>query len=97
MLRSYHVYILTNANNTTYYIGITNNLARRIYEHKNGIMNGFTKHYKLKKLIYFEEYQKPKEAIAREKQLKNWHRQWKINLILESNPKFEDLYHKILK
>jgi len=68
-----------------------------VYEHKNEMLDGFTKRYKLKKLIYFEEYPDPKEAIAREKQLKNWHRQWKINLIKSTNPDFEDLYNKILK
>lgn len=97
MSKSYYVYILTNINNTTFYIGVTNNLIRRIYEHKKGMADGFTKRYKLKKLIYFEEYQDPKAAIAREKQLKNWHRQWKLNLIKSTNPDFEDLYNKILK
>ena len=97
MSKSYCVYIVTNLNNTTFYIGITNNLIRRIYEHKKEMVEGFTKRYKLKKLIYFEEFSKPYEAIAREKQLKNWHRQWKINLILKSNPNFEDLYDQILK
>jgi len=95
--KSYYVYVITNINNTTSYIGITNNLIRRIYEHKKEIADGFTKRYRLKKLIYFEEYKNPKEAIAREKQLKNWHRQWKINLIKSTNPDFEDLYEKILK
>ena len=95
MSKSYCVYIVTNLNNTTFYIGITNNLIRRIYEHKKEMVEGFTKRYKLKKLIYFEEFSKPYEAIAREKQLKNWHRQWKINLILKSNPNFEDLYDQI--
>ena len=94
---NYWIYILTNFNNTTFYIGVTNNLIRRVYEHKNEMLDGFTKRYKLKKLIYFEEYPDPKEAIAREKQLKNWHRQWKINLIKSTNPDFEDLYEKILK
>ena len=94
---NYWIYILTNFNNTTFYIGVTNNLIRRVYEHKNEMLDGFTKRYKLKKLIYFEEYPDPKEAIAREKQLKNWHRQWKINLIKSTNPDFEDLYNKILK
>jgi len=97
MSMNYWIYILTNFNNTTFYIGVTNNLIRRVYEHKNEMLDGFTKRYKLKKLIYFEEYPDPKEAIAREKQLKNWHRQWKINLIKSTNPDFEDLYNKILK
>ena len=61
------------------------------------MIDGFTKKYKLKKLIYFEQYPNAKEAITREKQLKNWHRRWKINLIISVNPKLEDLYEKILK
>jgi putative endonuclease len=97
MNKSYYVYILTNSQNTTIYIGVTNNLIRRIYQHKKEMLDGFTKKYKLKKLIYFEEYFTPKEAITREKQLKNWHRQWKINLIKSQNPKLEDLYDQILK
>jgi len=92
---SYYIYILTNSRNTTFYIGVTNNLIRRVYEHKNEVAEGFTKKYKLKKLIYFEEYQDPKEAIAREKQLKNWHREWKLNLIRTVNPTFLDLYEQI--
>ncbi len=95
MSGSYYVYILTNFRNTTFYIGVTNDLIRRIYEHKNEVVEGFTERYKLKKLIYFEEYQDPKEAIAREKQLKNWHREWKLNLIKTVNPTFLDLYEQI--
>ncbi|MEK7581534.1 MAG: GIY-YIG nuclease family protein [Patescibacteria group bacterium] len=96
MSRSYYIYILTNSRNTTFYIGVTNNLIRRVHEHKEEMLSGFTKKYKLKKLIYFEEYQDPKEAIAREKQLKNWHRDWKLNLIKSTNPDFKDLYAEIL-
>lgn len=89
--KTYYVYILTNFNNTALYIGITNDLGRRIYEHKNELIDGFTKKYKLKKLIYFEECSQVMAAIAREKQLKNWHREWKINLIKTVNPEFRDL------
>lgn len=95
MSHSYYIYILTNLNNTTLYIGVTNNLIRRVNEHKKEMLSGFTKKYKLKKLIYFEQYPSPKEAIAREKQLKNWHRQWKLNLIKSFNPDFDDLYGDI--
>ena len=91
ILKSYYVYILTNRHNTTLYIGVTNNLERRIFEHKNGLIQGFSRKYKLKKLIYFEECDDINSAIAREKQLKNWHRAWKLNLIRESNPNFADL------
>jgi len=96
MPKSYYIYILTNHNNTTFYIGVTNDLIRRVWEHKNEMANGFTKKYKLKKLVYFESYPTAKEAITREKQLKNWHRQWKINLIKSQNPKLKDLYDKII-
>ncbi|MDP3988282.1 MAG: GIY-YIG nuclease family protein [Candidatus Levybacteria bacterium] len=88
---TYYIYILTNMNNTTFYIGVTNNIFKRSFEHRVGINEGFTKKYKLKKLIYLEEYSDIKEAIAREKQLKNWHREWKLNLIKKVNPNFNDL------
>ncbi|MDO8487605.1 MAG: GIY-YIG nuclease family protein [Candidatus Curtissbacteria bacterium] len=91
MTKNYFVYILTNFHNTTFYIGVTNDLTRRVYEHRNEFVDGFTKKYKLKKLIYLEQYSQAKEAIAREKQLKNWHRDWKINLIKSVNPDLEDL------
>lgn len=87
----YYVYILTNKYNTTFYIGVTNNIAKRLFEHKTKLLEGFTKKYKLNKLAYLEEYNDIKEAIAREKQLKNWHRDWKINLIRKVNPEFKDM------
>ena len=89
--KNYYVYILTNKRNTVFYIGVTDDLKRRLYEHKNELIEGFTKKYQLKKLVYFEEYQNINEAIKREKQLKNWHRGWKINLIKNKNPTFKDL------
>ncbi|MBP9718958.1 MAG: GIY-YIG nuclease family protein [Candidatus Levybacteria bacterium] len=88
---SYYVYIMTNKNNGTLYIGVTNNILKRSSEHRTGIVEGFTKEYKLKKLVYIEEYNDINMAIAREKQLKNWHREWKLNLIRKINPKFVDL------
>lgn len=75
----------------TLYIGITNNLARRVYEHKNGLIDGFSKKYKCKKLVYFEESNEIKSVIEREKQLKKWSRSKKIWLINMKNPSFEDL------
>ena len=89
--KKYYIYILTNIKNITLYIGITNNLERRIYEHKNELVDGFSKKYKLKKLVYYEEFKYIKDALAREKQLKNWHREWKINLIKQMNPELKDL------
>ncbi|MBR6298826.1 MAG: GIY-YIG nuclease family protein, partial [Candidatus Gastranaerophilales bacterium] len=91
----YTVYIITNFNNTTFYIGVTNDLKRRIYEHKNKIIEGFSKKYNLDKLVYYETTQDINSAIKREKQLKNWHREWKINLINKFNSEFRDLYDNI--
>jgi len=89
--KEYYVYILTNRSNKVLYIGVTNNLIRRLFEHKNKLVNGFTKKYNLTKLVYYESTYNAEGALAREKQLKNWHREWKINLIQEFNPKWEDL------
>lgn len=88
----YYVYILTNFTNTTFYIGVTNNLERRSLEHKSELTLGFTKKYHTTKLIYFEDSSRIEDAIAREKQLKNWHRAWKLNLIKRKNPKLLDLF-----
>ncbi|MBP6882061.1 MAG: GIY-YIG nuclease family protein [Candidatus Levybacteria bacterium] len=90
-MNNYFVYILSNATNTVLYIGVTNNLERRVYEHKNELIDGFTKKYNLKKLVYFEETSDITSAIAREKQLKNWRREWKLNLIKNLNPGLLDL------
>ena len=90
------IYILTNENNTTVYIGVSENLLKRIFEHKQKNIEGFTKKYNLTKLIYYEYFESITLAIKREKQLKNWHREWKINLIKNVNPKFKDLYYKLL-
>ncbi|MCJ7704619.1 MAG: GIY-YIG nuclease family protein [Desulfobacterales bacterium] len=87
----YYVYILTNKNNKVLYIGVTNDLERRIFEHKNKLVEGFTKKYNLNKLIYYEMTEDINSAIEREKQLKNWHRDWKINLINSFNPTWKDL------
>ena len=88
---SFYVYIMSNKSKGVLYIGVTSNLARRIYEHKQKIVEGFSKKYNLIKLVYIEEYNNAYEAIAREKQLKNWHRNWKINLIESLNPSWDDL------
>ena len=91
MTKQYSVYILTNKSNKVLYIGVTNDLTRRMYEHKNKMINGFTKKYNLNKLVYFDTTPDVRSALEREKQLENWHRDWKINLISEFNPKWKDL------
>lgn len=94
-LRQFYVYIMTNARNTTTYIGVTNDLLRRVYEHKQQMIEGFTKRYQLEKLVYYEVCDTAEQAITREKQLKNWHRNWKHNLIAELNPEWRDLYDRL--
>ena len=90
----YHVYILTNKTNKVLYIGITNDICRRINEHKSDLIDGFSKRYKTHKLVYFEEYKRPIDAIIREKQLKGLLRTKKIDLINEMNPEWQDLSEK---
>ena len=87
----YYVYILSNWNNQVLYIGVTNNLERRLYEHKNKLIEGFTKKYNLNKLVYFEETTDVKSALEREKQLKGWKREKKNILINSLNPDWNDL------
>jgi putative endonuclease len=87
----YYVYILKDPTNSVLYTGVTNNLVRRVIEHKTGQVEGFTKKYNCHRLVYFEETNDVNIAIEREKQLKNWHRDWKVNLIKEQNQKWEDL------
>ena len=90
-MKSYFVYIITNYKKTTLYIGVTNDLIRRMYEHRNGLVRGFAKRYQLKYLVYFEETGDVMAAIQREKQLKKWNREWKEELINVFNPEWEDL------
>ncbi len=93
---SYYVYILANQNNTTLYIGVTNDLIRRVYEHKNHLVKGFTDKYNISKLIYFEDTNDVYSAISREKQLKKWTRKKKEFLINKINPQWIDLYDSII-
>ena len=86
----YYVYILTGKSNTALYIGVTNDLRRRVYEHKAEVLDGFTKKYHLHKLVYFEAFSEIYDAIAREKQLKGWKREKKNQLIERENPEWED-------
>ena len=90
-MNDYYVYILTNDRDKLLYIGVTNDLQRRVYEHKNGMFEGFTKDYGIHKLVYYEMCHDVKDAIKREKQLKNWRREKKIALIERMNPSWKDL------
>jgi len=93
---SYFVYILAAKRNGTLYIGTTNNLIRRVHQHKHEVIKGFTKRYRIHLLVYYEVFDNPTEAIRREKQLKKWNRLWKLKLIESINPSWEDLYLKIV-
>ncbi len=88
--KQYYIYILTNKSNTLY-IGITNDLIRRLYEHKNKLVAGFTKKYNIDRLIYYEVFDSPEAAIQREKEIKGWIRKKKIDLIKRVNPNFKEL------
>jgi putative endonuclease len=89
--KNYYVYLLTNWNNKVIYIGVTNDLHRRVYEHKNKLFEGFSKKYNLSKLVYFEETCDINAAIAREKEIKKWRREKKDKLIEQINPEWKDL------
>ena len=95
MKRQYYVYILTNKHNTVLYTGITNDLKRRIYEHKEKLVDGFTKKYNITKLVYYEVFEDPENAILREKQIKAGSRQKKIDLINSINREWINLYEEI--
>ena len=90
-MKTYYVYILTNKNNNVMYVGITNNLQRRVYEHRNELVEGFTKRYHVHKLVYFEDTGDPVSAITREKQIKGWTRKRKNELVESKNPKWEEI------
>ena len=92
----YYVYILASKRNGTLYIGVTDNLVRRVYEHKNNLVDGFTKKYGVHNLVYYEQHQEIEQAILREKRIKRWKRKWKLDLIEEKNPNWDDLYESIL-
>ena len=93
---SYFVYMMTNKPQGLIYTGVTNNLVRRIYEHKEAIIQGFTKKYKLKMLVYYEIMDDVTSAIQKEKNIKHWKHQWKVELIEKMNPQWHDLYEKLL-
>ena len=89
---AYHVYLLASKRHGTLYLGVTNNIVRRVYEHRTKAADGFTRRYSVDKLIWFEIYDDALTAIARERELKKWRRDWKIRLIEEGNPGWVDLY-----
>jgi putative endonuclease len=91
----YHVYILASKRNGTLYIGVTNNLSKRVHQHKNNIVEGFTKTYKVHDLVYYETYENIKDAITREKRMKKWKRNWKLKLIEKFNPNWENLFNTL--
>ena len=90
------VYIVTNRPNGTLYVGVTSDLARRVHEHREGLIDGFTKRYGLTRLVYAEPHEDISEAIRREKAIKRWRRAWKVRLIHESNPDWNDLFDTLL-
>jgi putative endonuclease len=93
--KNYYLYILSSKRNGTLYIGVTNSLIRRIYEHKHDLVDGFTKRYSVHVLVYYETYDNINVAISREKEMKKWRRKDKINLIEKENPDWRDLYEEL--
>ena len=95
MLKQFYVYILASKRNGTLYIGVTNDLVRRVWEHKSDAVEGFTKQYSVHQLVWYEVAATPLTAITRDKQLKKWNRAWKLQLIEKMNPEWKDLYDEI--
>jgi len=95
MAKQFYVYILASKRNGTLYVGVTSDLTKRIWEHKNKLVKGFTEKYGVDKLAYYEEHTDPENAILREKQIKKWNRSWKLRLIEEKNPEWNDLFDEI--
>ncbi|MBI2624583.1 GIY-YIG nuclease family protein [Candidatus Parcubacteria bacterium] len=95
-MKQYCVYILASRKNGTLYIGVTSDLIKRVDQHKHNLVDGFTKKYKVHVLVYYEQTENIESAITREKQLKNWKRRWKIELIEKTNPEWRDLYDDLI-
>lgn len=93
---NYYVYILTREKNSVFYVGVTNDLIRRVYEHKMDLIKGFTKKYNVKMLVYYEHFEDINDAIAREKVIKKWKRRYKMNAIESINPQWKDLYFELI-
>ena len=96
MSKQYYVYLITNERYGTLYVGVTNDLVRRIYEHREGVVQGFSKQHRLSRLVWFEAHDDILAAIGREKAIKRWRRDWKINLIQTTNANWDDLYESIV-
>jgi putative endonuclease len=96
MAKQFFVYILASGKHGTICIGVTNDLIRRVYEHKERLVPGFTKDYGVDKLLYYEVFDDPESAILREKRLKRWRRDWKVELIERDNPNWDDLYSELI-
>ncbi len=94
-MKRFYVYILSNKRNGTLYTGVTSDLLKRVYEHKNDLIDGFSKRYGIHDLVWYEMHETAESAISREKQIKKWNRKWKLDLIDNSNPFWEDLYEKL--
>jgi len=92
----FYVYILASRRNGTLYVGVTNNIARRVWEHKQGLAGGFTKRYDVKTLVYYEATESLAAALEREKRIKWWKRKWKLELIESANPEWRDIYEQLL-
>ena len=95
MPQNYYVYILASQRNGTLYIGVTSNLPKRIWEHKNNVVKGFTQEHHVHQLVYYEQHDDPEHAILRETRIKKWGRSWKIRLIEKNNPGWKDLYDEL--
>jgi putative endonuclease len=96
-MNQYYVYMLSSKPRGTLYIGVTSDLIKRIYQHRNKLAEGFTSRYEVKRLVWFEVHQDAEAAISREKQLKKWNRVWKLRLVEKGNPEWRDLYDELLK
>ena len=97
MERYYYAYMLASQVYGTLYVGVTNDLIRRIWEHRNDLVDGFTRQYGVHRLGWYEVHEGPYEAITREKQIKKWNRDWKVNLVQRMNPEWKDLYDNIIQ
>jgi putative endonuclease len=97
VVKLYYVYILASKRKGTFYTGVTDDLIRRVYEHKNNLVEGFTRKYGVHMLVYYEQCESVESAIRREKQLKAWHRDWEVRLVEETNPDWIDLYYELIQ